>query len=103
MSDDELRNQELLKAMSHPLRRRFVRLMLGQKEGLSPSEASQLLGEPLGNVSYHVRVLVGYAAVTLVDTQPARGSVQHFYRPSPELESNVWVRKVLGLDPPAEQ
>jgi hypothetical protein len=38
------------------------------------------LGEPLGNVSYHVKTLLEYDCVELVKTEPRRGAVEHFYR-----------------------
>ena len=39
-----------------------------------------LVGEPLGNVSYHVKTLLEYDCVELVKTEPRRGAVEHFYR-----------------------
>lgn len=50
-------------------------------EALSPSMLSRSLEEKIGNVSYHVRVLVDRGLLTLVDTQPRRGAVEHYYRP----------------------
>ena len=48
------------------------------------------LGEPLGNVSYHFSVLRNLDAIKLVDEQPRRGAVEHFYtarwRPSVSAE-----------------
>jgi len=38
------------------------------------------LGEPLGNVSYHVKTLLEFDCVELVKTEPRRGAVEHFYR-----------------------
>lgn len=83
----------LLTALRHPLRRRILRRMDG-KRPISPRELSQALHEPLSNVAYHVRVLVDCSAVKLVDTQPVRGSMQHFYRSSVDAP---WARQVLGL------
>jgi DNA-binding transcriptional ArsR family regulator len=88
-SDDN----NLLVALRHPLRRRILRLMAGE-ETISPRELSEELEAPLSNVSYHVRVLVDCAAVTLVSTKPVRGSMQHFYSTAIEAP---WAREVLGL------
>ena len=33
-----------------------------------------------GNVSDHTRVLVTLGAIELVDTQPRRGALEHYYR-----------------------
>ena len=52
------------------------------EEAISPRELAGALHQPLSNVSYHVRVLAECAAVSLVDTKPVRGSMQHFYRDS---------------------
>lgn len=83
----------LLVALRHPLRRRILREM-ETREPISPRELSQLLDQPLSNVSYHVRVLADCGAVKLVKTKPARGSVQHFYAATVRAP---WARQVLGL------
>jgi hypothetical protein len=46
----------------------------------SPSELAGELGEPLGNVSYHVRTLAELKCIELVRTTPRRGAVEHHYR-----------------------
>ncbi len=70
--------QQLAKALAHPLR---VRILTSLHKGVSsPNQLSQELGEPLGNVSYHVKTLLEYDCVELVKTEPRRGAVEHFYR-----------------------
>ncbi len=90
---DRSDDNDLLTALRHPLRRRILRRM-DDDEAISPRDLSRQLDEPLSNVSYHVRVLVDCAAVTLVDTQPVRGSMQHFYCSSID---TPWARQVLGI------
>jgi DNA-binding transcriptional ArsR family regulator len=69
--------QQLAKALAHPLR---VRILTSLHKGISsPNQLSQELGEPLGNVSYHVKTLLEYDCVELVKTEPRRGAVEHFY------------------------
>lgn len=69
--------QQLAKALAHPLR---VRILSSLHKGVSsPNQLSQELGEPLGNVSYHVKTLLEYDCVELVKTEPRRGAVEHFY------------------------
>jgi DNA-binding transcriptional ArsR family regulator len=60
----------------------------------SPSEIADALGEPLGNVSYHVRVLRELDCLELSRTEPRRGALEHFYRAtvSPWLSDEQWVR-----------
>ena len=90
---DRTKEEDLLTALGHPLRREILRAMADGK-AVSPRELSDVLGQPLSNVSYHVRVLVQSGAVTLVRTRPTRGSIQHFYRNAVQAP---WAREVLGL------
>jgi DNA-binding transcriptional ArsR family regulator len=70
--------QQLAKALAHPLR---VRILTSLHKGVSsPNQLAQELGEPLGNVSYHVKTLLDFDCVELVKTEPRRGAVEHFYR-----------------------
>lgn len=70
--------QQLAKALAHPLR---VKILTELHKGISsPNQLAQQLGEPLGNVSYHVKTLLEYDCVELVKTEPRRGAVEHFYR-----------------------
>jgi DNA-binding transcriptional ArsR family regulator len=92
-SIDRTDDNNLLVALRHPLRRQILREMADGKV-ISPLELSNTLRQPLSNVSYHVRVLAQCAAVTLVDTKPTRGSVQHFYRSA---VTAPWAQQVLGL------
>jgi DNA-binding transcriptional ArsR family regulator len=90
---DRSDDNDLLTALRHPLRRRILRRM-DQVDEMSPRELSRSLDQPLSNVSYHVRVLADCGAVSLVDTQPVRGSMQHFYRSAIDAP---WARQVLGI------
>jgi DNA-binding transcriptional ArsR family regulator len=70
--------QQLAKALAHPLR---MRILTALHDGISsPNQLSQQLGEPLGNVSYHVKTLLEFDCIELVKTEPRRGAVEHFYR-----------------------
>ena len=93
MGGDHTDDNELLIALRHPLRRQILRAMAAT-DPISPRQISDELREPLSNVSYHVRVLADCGAVTLVDTEPVRGSMQHFYSPTIE---EPWALAVLGL------
>lgn len=69
---------ELLKAVAHPLRHRIL-LAFNEKVS-SPSRVAAELGEPVGRVSHHVRVLAKLGAIEAVRTRHRRGAVEHFYR-----------------------
>ncbi len=73
------KSNDLFTALGHPLRRRILRTMIGERE-TSPRRLSVELDEPLSALSYHVRVLAECEAIELVRTSQVRGSTQHFYR-----------------------
>jgi DNA-binding transcriptional ArsR family regulator len=75
---DDLLDQRLVKAISHPIRHRVLVLLNDRVS--SPNEIANELGESLGRVSYHVRRLADIGAIELVRTEPRRGAVEHFYR-----------------------
>ena len=69
----------MAKAMAHPLRSKILNHLAAHGTA-SPADLSRVLGEPIGNVSYHVRMLLDLDCVELVDTRQRRGAVEHFYR-----------------------
>ena len=84
--------QQLAKALAHPLR---MRILTSLHRGISsPNQLSQELGEPLGNVSYHVKTLLEFDCIELVKTEPRRGAVEHFYRATERafLSDEDWAR-----------
>ena len=86
-----------MKALSHPLRVRMLTL-LNQKVS-SPSELAEELGEPLGNVSYHMRFLADLKMVKLVRTEPRRGAVEHYYQAlePPQVSGADWAQLPVSL------
>jgi DNA-binding transcriptional ArsR family regulator len=102
-------DKRLVKALSHPLRTRILQLLSDRVA--SPNEMARALGEPLGNVSYHVRILLQHECIELVRTEPRRGALEHFYRPlvrpmlgdlewqalSPELRNELTGRTLVDL------
>ena len=72
-------DERLAKALSHPLRQRILQ-RLNEGGIRSPNELSRELGDPLGNVSYHVRILRELDCVELVRTEQRRGALEHYYR-----------------------
>lgn len=80
------------KVVSHPLRFR----LLGEyaKQQCSPSDLASALGEAIGNVSYHTRILAREGAIKLVRTKQIRGAVEHYY------EADVWGLEILRMFAP---
>jgi DNA-binding transcriptional ArsR family regulator len=70
--------QRLIKALAHPIRMRALTIL--NRRVASPTEIAQELGEPLGVVSYHVRILEELKCIELVRTTPRRGAIEHHYR-----------------------
>lgn len=87
----------LMFLLGHPLRKRLLRLYLQADEMRSPKELTVPTDSPISSVSYHVRVLAEYEAIELVETQPRRGSVEHFYEATGLVDEVPWARSVLGL------
>jgi DNA-binding transcriptional ArsR family regulator len=74
-------DQELVKALSHPLRVQILEAL--QDRVASPSELSREMDLGIGVVSYHTNTLVSCRCLELVHTVPRRGAVEHFYRATP--------------------
>lgn len=72
-------NPRLAKALEHVLRQHI--LMHAVRREISPKEISDLLGEELSNVSYHIRVLRDECGLIEETRQERRrGSIEHYYR-----------------------
>ncbi|HKF83639.1 MAG TPA: hypothetical protein VKB23_11840 [Solirubrobacterales bacterium] len=91
------KTEVLMFLLGNPLRKQLLRLYL-QADGMrSPKELTVPTNSAISNVGYHVRILAEYKAIELVDTQPRRGSVEHFYEVTDLVDEVPWARSVLGL------
>lgn len=70
----------LIQAYAHPLRVSILALFDDGASELSPVEIAKTLDAPLGNVSYHVRILADLGIIRCTRTSPARGAVAHHYK-----------------------
>jgi DNA-binding transcriptional ArsR family regulator len=68
----------LVKALNHPVRVKALTILT--ERIASPKEISDEINVPLSNVSYHVRVLDELGLVEIMEEEPVRGSVAHFYK-----------------------
>jgi DNA-binding transcriptional ArsR family regulator len=91
-------DERIAKALSHPLRQRIL-ASLNDSGVASPNELATKLGEPLGNVSYHMRILKQRDCVELVRTEPRRGAIEHYYRATvrPFFEDEQWAKLPLSV------
>jgi DNA-binding transcriptional ArsR family regulator len=76
---DGRRRADLIVAISHPVRRRVLRVLHDGDEPRSPIQITRELPLPLGMVAYHTLVLRRCGAVKLAGEQMVRGAVEHFY------------------------
>jgi DNA-binding transcriptional ArsR family regulator len=94
---DGLVDSRVAKALAHPLRAHILTIL--NERVASPNQMAEQLGEPLGNVSYHVKALVELECIELVSTTPRRGAVEHFYRAivRPYFSDRDWSRLPRSL------
>lgn len=81
---------EKLRVLAHPIRMKILKqAQLGE---ISAKEASHDLGEPIGKVSYHVRVLADAGFLELTRQTPRRGAIESHYRATIEmhLDEEAW-------------
>jgi DNA-binding MarR family transcriptional regulator len=64
----------------HPTQIRVIEFIATEGGCWSPNGMREILDEPLGNVSYHVKELAKAGVLVLEKTEPRRGAVEHFYR-----------------------
>lgn len=69
--------QELVRALSHPIRMRILEKLQGRVA--SPAELSQELNQRVGVISYHANTLLKCGCVELVHSEPRRGSVENYF------------------------
>jgi DNA-binding transcriptional ArsR family regulator len=91
MTNDTARAKRL-SALAHPIRLEV--LTMTESVPISASEAAVALGEPLGTVAYHFRVLHTAGLIELVSTERRRGSVESFYQAT----SSGWAEFAGKLD-----
>jgi DNA-binding transcriptional ArsR family regulator len=89
----------LVKAMGHPVRNDALSIL--NERVASPNEISKELGESVGHVSYHIKVLKECECIELVDTAPRRGAMEHYYRATSRafLTDDEWARLPASIKP----
>jgi DNA-binding transcriptional ArsR family regulator len=77
------------------MRIEILRLLLEEQQAKSPKELAIAMGAKLPSVSYHMRALEERGAIDLVEEEPIRGSVAHFYVVSDLVKNTPWVMASL--------
>jgi DNA-binding transcriptional ArsR family regulator len=85
-------DQRLAAALRHPLRAECLTILNARVA--SPAEIARELDVPVGNVSYHIKELLKYDCVELVETKQVRGATEHFYRGVAQkyLDDDLWFK-----------
>jgi DNA-binding transcriptional ArsR family regulator len=92
-------------ALSHKMRRRILLILRTRNEPMAPVDLEpHIEGNPeqkkLSKISYHVRELQKVGLVTLVKTEPVRGTTKHFYSLNKSFTADLL--NILALDAIAE-
>lgn len=70
--------QNLHKALSHPLRSEILTVLNTQTA--SASDLAKMLDATIGDVTYHLRKLEGFGFAEEVSSRPVRGATEHFFK-----------------------
>jgi DNA-binding transcriptional ArsR family regulator len=74
-------DQELVHALSHPVRLEILEVL--RERVASPAEISAEIGQRHGVVSYHAGALVRYGCLELVHRRARRGGIENFFAIAP--------------------
>jgi DNA-binding transcriptional ArsR family regulator len=82
----------VLKVISHPVRIEVLRVLHNRVS--SPKELAKELGESVSNVSYHFKFLQKEDCIEMLDTEPRRGAIEHYYRAKtpPVYDEESWAK-----------
>jgi predicted transcriptional regulator len=86
----------LPKALMHPVRRDILRLMVERGEPVSPKQAAAELPVALNIAAYHCRVLEKRGVVRLSHLEQAKSSLEHFYVIEPGVSSLPLFELLIG-------
>ena len=75
---NHINDPRIVKGLAHPLRISILEVLMDREA--SPSQLADELNAPLGNVSYHVRILDNLGLVKLTRKKPRRGAIEHYYK-----------------------
>jgi DNA-binding transcriptional ArsR family regulator len=75
---NHINDPRIVKGLAHPLRISILEVLMDREA--SPSQLAEELSAPLGNVSYHVRILDNLGLIKLTRKKPRRGAIEHYYK-----------------------
>lgn len=74
---DARSDQEIAKALSHPIRVEILEALQGRVA--SAGELSREMDQTPAVISYHAKTLINCGCVELVHREPHHGSIEHFF------------------------
>jgi len=82
--------EALAKALKHPIRVKVLTILT--ERIASPSEIAKQIELPLGNISYHIKVLSELGFIEIKKEEKVRGSIAHFYKAvdRPLIDNTGW-------------
>ena len=85
-------DKRIAQALNHPLRTEIIAIL--SDTCASPREMSDMLDEPLSNVSYHTKELLKLKCIEVVDEEQVRGATKTRYRATTKmlLDTPDWER-----------
>ncbi len=91
-------SSDAARILRHGLRARILSVLAERGEA-SPADVAAALGAPLGNVSYHTKVLREAAWIELARVERRRGGERHVYRVRvpPFIDDATWELLPLAL------
>jgi DNA-binding transcriptional ArsR family regulator len=91
-----LDEQALVRALAHPLRLRMLEALLARpgQEG-SAVRLAEEFERPIGTIAYHMRQLADKGLIHEVRATPVRGTLEHFYSPTPGAQRVVAAAREL--------
>jgi DNA-binding transcriptional ArsR family regulator len=95
--DVEAIDQNLVKALAHPIRVRILEALQGRSA--SPVALSKEFDVSLGVVSYHTNALLDCGCIEPTQTRPRRGTIEHFFTAIPRsfVGAQDWRRAPLSV------
>ena len=96
--NQKVEHADLVSAINHGTRVAILKIYFENSTTLSPKQLSDMLDLQISVVSYHIRVLAEKNVLELVEEEPVRGSVAHFYELPDVIRTTPWLLESLDIN-----
>lgn len=90
------REQEVMAALRHPVRRELLRLCYARGE-VTVREAARTLRHPPDTLRYHIKTLSNYGVLKQLNTKLVKGSRSRCWGVAPAVVETNWICEALNL------